>query len=243
MPTESSDEVSGAAATRIPTWRESLFLGLVNAIKLNQEGLLRQTPKASIPEAAWLARNLLELLVWSEYCCKSEQNSYRFYTDVLHDLKDGLNTIEKIANGAAVDTSSIQETRKRLEETAARISMDMDRESYKRVSHAAQDLNKGSWFQAYYKLFSKFAHPTAAGILMPHYAESQEAHANLLPMFLYPGPNFGQTAIRKVVEFMKDKGETIPLEMEERMEASAQLLQPATTYWEDDSPSARGVAL
>jgi hypothetical protein len=44
MPTESSDEVSDAAAARIPTWRESLFLGLVNAIKLNQEGLLRQTP-------------------------------------------------------------------------------------------------------------------------------------------------------------------------------------------------------
>src|ERR1700686_2851339 len=43
------------------------------------------TPLAIV---AWHGRNLLELLIWTEYCIKSPENAVRFAVDAIRDLDE-----------------------------------------------------------------------------------------------------------------------------------------------------------
>jgi hypothetical protein len=52
-----------------------------------------------LPGAAWLARNLLELLVWVKYRGISRENAWRFHGDVLRDLKGLLESHAKNCAG------------------------------------------------------------------------------------------------------------------------------------------------
>jgi len=62
-------------------WRLALTVDLVDAIERNCEQLLETIYKDRLPVAAWIARNLLELLVWVKYCGVSRENAWRFHED------------------------------------------------------------------------------------------------------------------------------------------------------------------
>src|SRR6266566_4189360 len=50
-------------------WRLALIVDLVDAIERNAEQLLETIGKDRLPASAWIARNLLEVLVWLKFCC------------------------------------------------------------------------------------------------------------------------------------------------------------------------------
>lgn len=54
-------------------WRLALTIDLVESIERNCEQLLETMDKDRLPSAAWIARNLLELLVWVKYCGVSRE--------------------------------------------------------------------------------------------------------------------------------------------------------------------------
>jgi hypothetical protein len=62
-------------------WRLALTFDLVDAIERNCQQLLETMEKDRLPAAAWIARNLLELLVWVKYCGVSRENAWRFHED------------------------------------------------------------------------------------------------------------------------------------------------------------------
>src|ERR1039458_4925937 len=68
-------------------WRLALTVDLVDAIERNCEQLLETMNKDRLPAAAWIARNLLELLVWVKFCSVSRENAWRFHEDALRDAK------------------------------------------------------------------------------------------------------------------------------------------------------------
>ena len=68
-------------------WRLALTVDLVNAIEHNCEQLLETMDKNKLPATAWIARNLLELLVWVKYCGISRENAQHFHEDALRDAK------------------------------------------------------------------------------------------------------------------------------------------------------------
>jgi hypothetical protein len=68
-------------------WRLALTVDLVDAIERNCNQLLETMNNYRLLAAAWIARNLLELLVWVRFCSVSRENAWRFHEDALGDAK------------------------------------------------------------------------------------------------------------------------------------------------------------
>ena len=60
-------------------WYADLFLKLTNGVILFSSDLLRTIGQDALPAAAWNARNLLELCIWTKYCAKSRASAWRFH--------------------------------------------------------------------------------------------------------------------------------------------------------------------
>jgi hypothetical protein len=70
----------------------------------------------SLSTVAWIARNLLELLVWTKYCAVSEQNANSFVADALRDSIDAIGVATKISIDKAVSFAQLKDN---LIQTAA----------------------------------------------------------------------------------------------------------------------------
>jgi hypothetical protein len=68
-------------------WRSALTFDLVQSVERNCGELLETIGKDRLPATAWIARNLLELLVWVKYCGVSREYAWRFHEDALRDVK------------------------------------------------------------------------------------------------------------------------------------------------------------
>ena len=55
-----------------------------------------ESPEALPGNAAWNARNMVELAVWVRYCGKSEKNARHFHEDAFRDLKDIVFTLAQL---------------------------------------------------------------------------------------------------------------------------------------------------
>lgn len=108
---------------------------------------------------AWLARNLLELAIWSEYCAQSEENAKEFQLDAARDAYDALDVPDGL-----ISKQSFAPVRQELIDKAKTDGFDIE-DSYTRVATAAKKLNRGGFFKHMNKTFSKFAHPTALAIV------------------------------------------------------------------------------
>jgi hypothetical protein len=122
----------------------------------------------SVALLAWRARNLLELSVWSIYCSKSKANARRFYEDAGRDVFGLFSAFTKWG----VATSQNAEWRDPLAGAMQDLSRRARAEGinsldgpYKQVRKAAEECGLGEHFNLSYKMFSKFAHPTAMQIL------------------------------------------------------------------------------
>jgi hypothetical protein len=129
------------------------------AIGMNSSELqLAYSQGSSIETVAWRSRNLLELVIWSEHCAASKENSKEFMLDSARDAADGLT----IPEGSWL-RGSLQPTRQLLLDNATADGFDIE-QPFTRVASAAKKLGRGDMFSALNKSFSKFAHPTAFAI-------------------------------------------------------------------------------
>jgi len=145
-------------------WRLALTFDLVDAIERNCEQLLETMEKDRLPAVAWIARNLLELLVWVKYCGGSRENAWRFHEDALCDAKGLMDTHAKIcaAMGIIDETSAIgaQRVQQVASEELGLEEIDSD---FLAASQAAKapGVDLGDRFGPFHRSLSKFAHPTA----------------------------------------------------------------------------------
>jgi hypothetical protein len=127
---------------------------LEQAVERNLRELRHAFEQRSIDMVAWRARNLLELLIWVEYCASSQERAKRFCED---SLRDALH-MHKLHTEVATE-------RKRLSEMLKHSGIEKPENSYLPVSKAAEKLDKKDWFVYWNRLFSKFAHPTAIAVM------------------------------------------------------------------------------
>src|SRR5712692_2936858 len=71
---------------RIPRWRVRQVQNFVMALNATAFELERARREGRTATLAWSARNFLELSIWIEYCCASEENAKRFSEDTSRDL-------------------------------------------------------------------------------------------------------------------------------------------------------------
>jgi len=128
----------------------------LNATAFELERARREGRTATL---AWSARNFLELSIWIEYCCASEENAKRFKEDTSRDLfgivaalKGGVTTPEQ--------HQSVDDLLQRFERIFNTQSFKVTDE-FKRVGKAATELGREREALSQNKFFSKMAHPTA----------------------------------------------------------------------------------
>jgi hypothetical protein len=127
----------------------------LNATAFELERARREGRAATL---AWCGRNFLELSIWTEYCCASEENAKRFKDDTSRDLFGMI----AAARGAAP-----QELHQRLDAVLQRFERILNTQSFKisdefkKVGKAATELGREREFFSKNKFFSKMAHPTA----------------------------------------------------------------------------------
>jgi hypothetical protein len=120
--------------------------------------------KSQVQHTAWLSRNLLELLIWCEYCAASESNAQAFSRDTAKDALGFVNAFEKLAFmiPAQDNAGMIVEAKRALSAIAAAESFELDDE-FKKVHEAAKELSRehSVLFRNVNVILSKFTHPTA----------------------------------------------------------------------------------
>jgi hypothetical protein len=145
-------------------WRLALAVDLVDAIERNCAQLLETFDKDRLPAAAWLARNLLELLVWVKYCGVSRENAWRFHEDALRDAKGLMEAHAKSCAAMGIDNETATVAAERLRQVASqKLGLaDIDARFFE-VKDAAKapGVDLGERFGPFQRSLSKFAHPTA----------------------------------------------------------------------------------
>jgi hypothetical protein len=145
-------------------WRLALMVDFVASIECNCEQLLETMPKDRLPASAWIARNLLELLVWVKYCGVSRENAWRLHEDALRDAKGLVELHAKscVAWGIvdATSTTAFQRIRQLASKELGLKDIDSDFLSVAKAAKAP-GVNLGDRFGPLRRSLSKFAHPTA----------------------------------------------------------------------------------
>jgi hypothetical protein len=139
---------------------ERIQAGVLRALKQtitsNTNELELAYKERPIGAIAWFAGNLLELLIWSEYCASSQANAKEFLLDAARDAFDVLDIPEDVMAAP----NSLQARRQMLIGRDKEHGFNIE-DSYTRVANAAEKLGKAEMFKYWNKTFSKFAHPTA----------------------------------------------------------------------------------
>jgi hypothetical protein len=145
-------------------WRLALTVDLVDAIERNCEQFLETMDKDRLPAAAWIARNLLELLVWVKYCGVSRENTWRFHEDALRDAKGMLEAHAKSCAAMGIENETAADAAQLLQQVALeKLGLEDIDADFLAVSTAAkaQGVDLGDRFAPLHRSLSKFAHPTA----------------------------------------------------------------------------------
>lgn len=145
-------------------WRLSLTVDLVESIERNCEQLLETFGKDRLPAAAWIARNLLELLVWVKYCGVSRENAWRFHEDALRDLKGLLELHARICDAMGIENETAATAAQRIKDVASeKLGLEDIDSKFLAVARASEapGVDLGTRFAPSHRSLSKFAHPTA----------------------------------------------------------------------------------
>jgi hypothetical protein len=145
-------------------WRSAVTFDLVQSVERNCGELLETIGKDRLSATAWIARNLLELLVWVKYCGVSRENAWRFHEDALRDVKGLTEAHEKICDVTGIENETSATAAQRIKDVASdKLGLeDIDSKFFAVVAASkAEGVELGDQFAPLYRFLSKFAHPTA----------------------------------------------------------------------------------
>jgi hypothetical protein len=176
-------------------WRLALTVDLADAIARNCAQLLETFDKDRLPAAAWLARNLLELLAWVKYCGVSRENAWRFHEDALRDAKGLMEAHAKSCAAMGIENETAATAAERLQQVASeKLGLEDIDADFLAVSKAAKapGVDLGDRFGPFHRSLSKFAHPTAG--LVHGITHQAEACRQLQAVFTTQGVYFAAQA-------------------------------------------------
>ncbi len=156
--------------------------------------LWRAVAEKDLQYAAFQARNLLELAIWSEYCAKSRDNADRFRQDAVRDLNGMMVAMDHL-NAALARMPADWEfapvgLKDRLKKISALVGVEELDVQYRAVSAAAKELSPetAAAFNKHNTILSKYVHPTA--LVVNTLITATTADAETLGVFLRVGTSF-----------------------------------------------------
>lgn len=147
---------------RVESWYADLVVKISLSIGRVCNDLLKTSEQDALPAAAWNARNLLELWVWTKYCSTSRNNAKRFHEDAVRDFMGLAAVHSRMCEVAGVYDALGAVGQDKLRKIAAdQLGLATIDANYTRVSEAAKSLGMESLYAAHNQFLSKLAHPTA----------------------------------------------------------------------------------
>jgi hypothetical protein len=195
---------ANAEEKKLEEWRERQIVNFIEMLMLNALDLERAYVEKRASTLAYVARNLLELSIWVEYCNLSDSNAKWFSDDVTRDLfglSRALQGIGVLATGT--EDPGLKKAQDRLvkfaDSTLGIKNLDDD---FKRVVQAAQELSREKSFIALNKTFSKLAHPTAWAV---NSVLSVDMNNYFCELFLLEGVVLAMSTITQIREVILKK--------------------------------------
>jgi len=184
---------------RIPRWRVRQVHNFVIALNATAFELERARREGRTATLAWSARNFLELSIWIEYYCASEENAKRFREDTSRDFFGMI----AAAKGADIHP----ELRKRVDEQLQRLERILNTQlfkvtdEFKRVGKAAAELGREREFFSQNKFFSKMAHPTAFIVNSEKSKKTKPIHKGIQAAVFIAGVGFALKSMVTLLDF------------------------------------------
>jgi hypothetical protein len=165
-------------------------------LMISVSDLQRAHDEKMISTLAWVVRNLLELSIWIDFCCDSDKSARRFQDDAIRDMYGWSKAILSLYKKKhAAEHKNLAKKMGDLEEFAKSRGLAALEDDFKRVRDAAEELGRDADFGPRYKLYSKFAHPTAWVV---HSASSIEADEDFRDMFFIDGAELAVASLSRI---------------------------------------------
>jgi hypothetical protein len=166
-------------------WRERQVRHFLEITISSVADLKRAYEERRVSTLAWLTRNLLELLVWIQYCNLNDENAKRFYDDAVRDMHGWAKAVHELTifQDGRPD-AKLASRLDNLDKFAAKRGIAPLADDFKRVSDASKEVGNDVLFSKSNKLYSKFAHPTAWVVAT---AKSEEADKEVRGMIFKDG--------------------------------------------------------
>jgi hypothetical protein len=181
---------------KLEAWQEKQLVHFMGILMFSVSDLQRAHDEKMISTLAWVVRNLLELSIWIDYCCGSDKSAKRFQDDAIRDMYGWSKAILSMYKAQhTVEHENLAKKMGDLEEFAKSRGLPKLEDDFKRVRDAAEELGRDADFGSRYKLYSKFAHPTAWVV---HSASSIETDEDFRDIFFIDGVELAVTSLSRI---------------------------------------------
>jgi hypothetical protein len=193
---------------RLEAWYVSLLLQVATSVFRVCRDLLKTDDDerlppgfGSLPAVAWNVRNLLELWVWTEYCCASRDNALRFHLDALRDAQGLTDSFSKISDLVGQGRELEPEMRKRIDIAAQSVGLESVDAGFLNVADAAKAVGIDGWYSPCNKMLSKLAHPTA--LLITTVMQNAETSRQMQIVLKTEGAVFAHRCVAALEEMIR----------------------------------------
>jgi hypothetical protein len=205
FPTASNDLIQlilkREAEKGIEDWRATQLIQFIGLMELFTEDLHDAYDKRRVMTVAWIARSLLEIFVWIQYCNVSEANAKRFFEDVARDFHGYCKALEKLNVDHQPGIDQSRDLVKRFSESAISEGILDVADGYKDVRDAAAEIGVGSFYAGLNKIYSKLAHPTALAL---DAAFRKVGRENYRDLFVVDAMQFAIRALSDIEDFVRE---------------------------------------
>jgi hypothetical protein len=177
--------LSREAEKAIVDWRAHQLIQFIGLMEFFAEDLQDAYEKKRVMTVSWIARSLLEIFVWVQYCNVSEANAKRFFEDVARDFHGCCKALEKLNVDYQPGIDQSRDLVKRFWESATS-------EGIKDVADGYAGLNK---------IYSKLAHPTALAL---DAAFRKVGRENYRDLFVVDAMQFSIRTLSNIEDFVRD---------------------------------------
>jgi hypothetical protein len=142
-------------------WRKRVIFGIITLAHEHYDCLI-DANKRNLPiqTSAYHSRSLLELFVWAGYCLESDDNIKRLHQDALHDGKDLVEMLIKVAeNSNKTYEFDSKLANERLNKLAEKEGHPEPTKDFLRLNGLKLDKKTLFYYTSENKFLSKLAHP------------------------------------------------------------------------------------
>lgn len=144
---------SNADQKLLPQWREEQLIQFIGLMRQNVEDLEQAYKERRITKLAWAARNLLEIIVWIEYCNASDEKAKRFSDDAARDLRGYGRALQIHAPKASAEaTKGLSNALNELDAAAGKLGIVGFDQDFKEVRKAAEVVGRKTDLRAQFQV-------------------------------------------------------------------------------------------